>query len=397
MNYQLYQLKIEQLVSYFQQSAINLSPAFQRGRVWNLTLRKRLLENILQGKPIPAVFLYKKPSKERNIFMILDGKQRLESILLYIGSIRPQFKVDNWKDYFSRQEDRAKANFKVAINDIEKNVGELSNEETRQFRDYQLSVIEIDLTESASLEEIIQLFVDINSYGEQVNRFDIVKALYLKDPLLQQVFGLIAMKWQKGANDPLYKIKKSSVYRRVMRRLSAVLRAHSIVRQIDIMWERLFEFALFVHSGDHKKTSEILREFIGRDKTDQGAQKLTTKQLTVLMQAFKFVAAGYKSTPALQMMRWATDQTHFYTMITAFIKRLRDSRSLDAAWYGKLIAFDKAITKVEQEQKSGTQMKREGLASIAERYIKLSAKQTTDVGKRGQREDCFWEAINTAC
>ena len=36
MKYQLYQLKLEQLVSYFQSGAINLAPAFQRGNVLSL-------------------------------------------------------------------------------------------------------------------------------------------------------------------------------------------------------------------------------------------------------------------------------------------------------------------------------------------------------------------------
>ena len=66
------------------------------------------------------------------------------------------------------------------------------------------------------------------------------------------------------------------------RTLSAVSRDHSIERQIDIIWERLFEFSLFTQSGDHKKTSEILREFIGRDKAEKGTQKLSGKQESIL-------------------------------------------------------------------------------------------------------------------
>ena len=203
MKYQLYQLKLEQLVAYFRDSAINLSPAFQRGHVWTPKLRKGLLGNILQGKPVPSIFLYKKASGEKNVFAILDGKQRLESILLYIGNERPHFSIPNWKDYFSRQEDRKSAHFKAMVNDVNRSIKDLDNEEVRKFRDYLLSIIEIDFDETASLDEIIQLFVDINQFGVKVKRFAIVRALYRKDPLLEQMFKLIAVKWQKGKIDPL--------------------------------------------------------------------------------------------------------------------------------------------------------------------------------------------------
>ena len=80
MKYQTTPLKLEQLVSYFKDHVIDLTPAFQRGRVWSLKLRKGLLKNILQGKPVPAIFLYKKPSGSKNFYIILDGKQRLTGV-----------------------------------------------------------------------------------------------------------------------------------------------------------------------------------------------------------------------------------------------------------------------------------------------------------------------------
>jgi uncharacterized protein with ParB-like and HNH nuclease domain len=88
MQYRLSELKIEQLVSYFQDGVIDLAPPFQRGRVWGPKFRRGLLENILQGKPVPAIFVFKTPKGPKNVYVVLDGKQRLESILLYIGDQR---------------------------------------------------------------------------------------------------------------------------------------------------------------------------------------------------------------------------------------------------------------------------------------------------------------------
>ena len=52
------------------------------------------------GKPIPAVFLYKEASGSKYSYNILDGKQRLESLILFIASKRPDLRIPNWRKYF---------------------------------------------------------------------------------------------------------------------------------------------------------------------------------------------------------------------------------------------------------------------------------------------------------
>jgi Protein of unknown function DUF262 len=62
MKYLITQMKLEVLVQYLAKETINLTPAFQRGRVWKPKTRESLLKNIIQGTPIPAIFLYKQAS-----------------------------------------------------------------------------------------------------------------------------------------------------------------------------------------------------------------------------------------------------------------------------------------------------------------------------------------------
>ena len=86
MNYRNTEMKLDQIVAYLNEEKINLSPAFQRGHVWKIGTRRKLIENIVQGRPIPAIFLYKEASGSRYSYNILDGKQRLESIILFIAN-----------------------------------------------------------------------------------------------------------------------------------------------------------------------------------------------------------------------------------------------------------------------------------------------------------------------
>ena len=115
MNYRNAEMKIDQLVSYLNEEKINLAPPFQRGHVWQIKTRRRLLENIVSGKPIPAIFLYKEASGSKYSYNILDGKQRLESLILYIGNSRPDFKINNWDRYFVDRNERKDANYPIIL------------------------------------------------------------------------------------------------------------------------------------------------------------------------------------------------------------------------------------------------------------------------------------------
>jgi len=115
MNYRNTEMKLDQLVNYFNEEKINLSPAFQRGHVWSLRTRRQLIANIVQGRPIPAIFLYKEASGARYSYNILDGKQRLESIILFVGSRRNDFAVKTWAKYFFGKKLRKDADFSVPL------------------------------------------------------------------------------------------------------------------------------------------------------------------------------------------------------------------------------------------------------------------------------------------
>ncbi len=78
--------KIHELVSLFEQERLHLEPGFQRQSVWTDPDRRKLIQSILQGYPIPSIFLYERPdNRGRTVYDVIDGKQRLESILMFEG------------------------------------------------------------------------------------------------------------------------------------------------------------------------------------------------------------------------------------------------------------------------------------------------------------------------
>jgi hypothetical protein len=113
MKYKNSEMSIDSLVGYFSDGKISLIPPFQRGGVWNVSQRRKLIENIVRGKPIPAIFLYKEAAGSRVSYNILDGKQRLESLLLFIGNSHKEMRIPNWRDYFFRK--REGGNFTINV------------------------------------------------------------------------------------------------------------------------------------------------------------------------------------------------------------------------------------------------------------------------------------------
>lgn len=388
MKFALNQLKIEQLVGYFNDQVMDLTPPFQRGRVWTQKLRRGLLKNILQGKPVPAIFLYKKPEGPKNNYVVLDGKQRLESILLFIGSERQDFSIHKWDSYiFGSHRDHV--GFRTLVGTKQKGIANLTDEEVVKFRDYSLSIIEIDFDDETTLQEIIQLFVDINQTGVKVTRFDIVKALYRDDLFLEQMFDLVAIKVKRKKD--IYFKATSSPFCYVLKRLDIVQRVAEKQNRIDLIWEKLCELGLYAASGLHRKPSQILKDFISRRSNEARPPKLNTEQLGRLRKAFEFVKDCHKHSKDFSATRWAKDQTHFYI----FVVWLMNTKILGLGKYGQIVPIADLVTALiifDANLKGESTLRGKPAKQIKE-YAQLSAKQTTDSAKRQQRMNLFDDIV----
>src|SRR4051812_42625588 len=77
---------IDELRSMYGHRRLNLSPAFQRQSVWGTRDRRLLVQSILDGIPLPSIYLYRQvgPGGVPR-YDVIDGKQRIETILLFLG------------------------------------------------------------------------------------------------------------------------------------------------------------------------------------------------------------------------------------------------------------------------------------------------------------------------
>ena len=90
---------IGEIINLYLSKDLNMNPEFQRFFRWTNEQKSRLIESVFLGLPIPSFFVYE---DKNNVWEVLDGLQRISSILEYTGELndsdgnsRPPLKLEN--------------------------------------------------------------------------------------------------------------------------------------------------------------------------------------------------------------------------------------------------------------------------------------------------------------
>lgn len=175
LSYDLGERTITELVNAYQHRQLNLEPAFQRASVWTLADRKKLIDSILRGVPIPSIFLYARLDRNRLVYDVIDGKQRLETILMFLGRGAfgtEQFAVRTRVDEYDRAYEFDWPELKRLKLDGER-ISAL-------VLGTKIATVEV----SGELADIIDVFVRINSTGKRLTRAERTHARYYSTEFL---------------------------------------------------------------------------------------------------------------------------------------------------------------------------------------------------------------------
>ena len=157
-------------VSWFfgaaQRDELVLAPDFQRKPIWNTKQRSALIETILLGLPIPEIFVQEKTDSEGSTaYVVVDGQQRIRSILKFLGVDDDEedlsFRLD-LEHESSPWHDRA--------------FQEFDNEEKTEF--FEASIAYRRLSGNASDEVVRDIFSRFNKNLSPVNRQELRHARY---------------------------------------------------------------------------------------------------------------------------------------------------------------------------------------------------------------------------
>jgi hypothetical protein len=226
--------KVSDFLSWQRSGSLILSPNFQRRAVWPEAAKSYFMDSIVQGLPVPIVFLRERsdldtlePKRE-----VVDGQQRLRTLISFI---EPRL-LENYnpeKDDFVVKKSH---NAQIAG----KKFKELENETRHRILNYEFSVhILPSDTEDA---EILQIFARMNSTGIKLNDQELRNA---------EFFGMF----------------KQSVYRLAFEQLNRwrewkVFSETEIARMLEV--EEVSDLVLLmvrdVHTKSQKKIDDFYRE-----------------------------------------------------------------------------------------------------------------------------------------
>ena len=76
---------IDTLVNQIEKGRIQLDPDFQRRDAWTNARKSKFIESLFLGFPIPQLVLAES-KRQKGKYMVIDGKQRLLSLIKFAGS-----------------------------------------------------------------------------------------------------------------------------------------------------------------------------------------------------------------------------------------------------------------------------------------------------------------------
>lgn len=171
MDWNRKEFTIEELFEKYSKFELILQPFFQRNLVWTERAKSHFIESILLNMPISEIYL----SKENEKYSVVDGQQRLSTILHFMEK---KFKL-------SKLENLVVANGK-SFDEIDQS----------NFLKYKISYVEI---ENANKEEVIDMYSRINKYTVNLNDQELRKSAFGDSDFLKLAEDLSQMEFFETA------------------------------------------------------------------------------------------------------------------------------------------------------------------------------------------------------
>lgn len=336
---------ITDLVNLYEDDLLNLEPGFQRQSVWSGRDRAKLIESILRNYPLPAVFFYRREEHGQIFYDVIDGKQRIESILMFMGEMRGRYEVKiqlpnedqaDWTDWNRLKRKRLQ----------------------HLITGYRIPVIEVD----GDLGDIIDVFVRINSTGKALTPQEKRHAKYYNSRFLREA-DRVARRFEDYF------------------RSQGILGASQIARMKHV--ELVSELMLSVHQGDVINRKMALDKVMSANGfTDAQTRKASQKTVATLNRVKKMF-------PKLSGTR-LKQVTDFYSLIVLLSKFeterliLTDKRRNRLAW-DLLSAFGMTVDQVRENQRKAIGIKSH--QETARDYLLTVSQMSDDVNQRRKRED----------
>lgn len=148
---------VTDFIEWSSSGLLDLSPKFQRRGVWTRAAKSFLIDTVIRGKPMPKVLLTQDLRAQRNIRTVVDGQQRIRTILEFVAGGFTILRTHN-------------------IEHHGKTFADLDEDAQTTILQYEIGV---DLLYNVGLADMLDIFARINTYAVTLNRQEKLNAKYL--------------------------------------------------------------------------------------------------------------------------------------------------------------------------------------------------------------------------
>lgn len=206
------QRTIESLIKWVEKGKI-IIPDFQRDYVWPKSVASKLIDSVLLNLPIPNIFLYKINKDGEEIYYVIDGFQRIQTLKFFKEGIwNPNSNIKKDSITFNEEQSTVfKINYKSS-EWIEKTYETLSSDDKFNYDEYLINLTIFEQSNPDNKKSMFEVFERINTGSEKLSEQEIRNAIYTgkflnlirnraKTPYLQKIIE----------NDPIMRKRQNFV------------------------------------------------------------------------------------------------------------------------------------------------------------------------------------------
>ena len=348
-----------QTIAWFQEhykaGRLELRPPFQRKPVWTDKQRNFLIESILMDIPIPEVYVQVTQSDDgTEEFGVVDGQQRLRTILQFVGIERDEDQEDEDKNRFALDVLPAASAHKG------KRFADVAGDDRKRFFQYEICVRFLKTDDLRVVEDV---FKRLNKYTLPL------KAQELRNATYHGPFGKLS---EQLADDEYWAVNR-------------IVTAAAIRRMADI--EMMSDLLIGLLHGPQGGSAKIIDQYYEQYEQveDEFPEQTRIKRLfSTTLDTIKRLFPDVANVP-----RWG-NRADYYSLFVALGKLLQDhdipSRTSEKQLADKLVKFAREVDQRLEKPTART-------SEASKKYARAIEKGSNDRARRMDRHEALAEII----
>jgi len=172
------QRTVESLIKWVEKGKI-IIPDFQREYVWPKTVASKLIDSVLLNLPIPNIFLYKLYKDGEEIYYVIDGFQRIQTLKYFKDGIwNPNSNIKDDTNLFKEEKSTTfKINYKSS-EWIDQTYQTLSSDDKFNYDEYLINLTIFEQSNPDNKKSMFEVFERINTGADKLSEQEIRNAIY---------------------------------------------------------------------------------------------------------------------------------------------------------------------------------------------------------------------------